>query len=262
MPEVAAADAVLHVEVDGAGEPVTVVAHGLTNSCRELAPITPLVVGTKVRFCFRGHGHSGAASGGGGYGFGDFARDLDAVAVEYGATRAVGTSLGAGAICRLLASRPDRFERLVFLLPAGLDRPFRHKARFLRTAEILETMPHEEAVEAMLADPERIEVYARAPWIREYDRARWADLRDPPALALAIRQVIEDTPVRDRAVLRAVAAPVLILCREGDPVHPAELGRAMAGILPNAELLTFPDEVAMFQAMPELVQKVNAFLAA
>ena len=84
---------------------------------------------------------------------------------------------------------------------------------------------------------------------------------DPAALGPAIRQVIEDTPVRDREVLRAVASPVLILCREGDPIHPAGVGRAMASLLPNAELLIFPDEVAMFQAMPELVQKVNTFLA-
>jgi len=246
--------------VDGEGVPVTVLAHGLTNTCRELVQLTPLVVGTKVRFCFRAHGHSGPASSGR-YGFADFARDLEAVASAYGATRAVGTSLGAGAICRLLASRPERFERMVFLLPAGLDRPFRHKARFQRMADILETMPRDLALEALLYDPERLEVYTRAPWVREFDRLRWAEVRDPAALGPAIRQVIEDTPVRDRDVLRAVTAPVLILCREGDPIHPAEVGQAMAGLFPNAELVTFPDEVAMFQAMPELVQKVNTFLA-
>ncbi|MDP9342846.1 MAG: alpha/beta hydrolase [Actinomycetota bacterium] len=260
MAEVETDDAVLHVEVDGEGEPVTVLAHGLTNTCRELAQLTPLVAGTKVRFCFRAHGHSGPAASGR-YGFVDFARDLDAVASTYGATRALGTSLGAGAICRILETRPDRFERMVFLLPAGLDRPFQHKARFQRTAEILETLPRDEAVAALLADPERQDVYARAPWLREFDRLRWADVRDPAALGPAIRQVIEDTPVHDREVLRAVAAPVLILCREGDPIHPAGVGRAMANLLPHAELLTFPDEVAMFEAMPDLVQKVNTFLA-
>ena len=41
MPEVRNGDVTLHVEVDGAGEPVTILAHGLTNSCRELAPFTP-----------------------------------------------------------------------------------------------------------------------------------------------------------------------------------------------------------------------------
>ena len=60
MPEVLTSDAALHVEVDGEGDPVTILAHGITNSCRELAQLTPLFPGSKVRFCFRGHGHSSA----------------------------------------------------------------------------------------------------------------------------------------------------------------------------------------------------------
>ena len=91
MAHILTEDATLHVEVDGDGPPVTVLAHGLTNSCRELAQLTPLVPGTKVRFCFRGHGHSSSPEHG--YRFADFARDVDAVAEAYGATIAFGTSL-------------------------------------------------------------------------------------------------------------------------------------------------------------------------
>src|SRR3954468_19176656 len=131
MPMLHTADAELHVEVDGAGSPVTVLAHGLTNSCQELPPCTPMLQGTVVRFCFRGHGHSSVPASG--YRFADFARDLDAVAAGYGATRAVGTSLGAGPVCSLIEQKPDRFERMVFLLPAALDLDFAFKERFLRT---------------------------------------------------------------------------------------------------------------------------------
>ncbi|HEY6568512.1 MAG TPA: hypothetical protein VI341_13430, partial [Actinomycetota bacterium] len=56
VPQIQNDDVTLHVDVDGAGAPVTVFAHGLTNSCMELAAFTPLAPGTKVRFCFRGHG--------------------------------------------------------------------------------------------------------------------------------------------------------------------------------------------------------------
>src|SRR3989442_2395310 len=135
MPELLTEDATLHVEVDGEGEPVTVVAHGLTNSCLELARLTPLIPGTKVRFCFRGHGHSSSPDHG--YRFVDFARDLAAVADAYGARNAVGTSLGAGAIFNLLQDNPDRFRKLVFLLPAGLDVPFQFKEKLLRTADLI-----------------------------------------------------------------------------------------------------------------------------
>src|SRR5439155_16952347 len=77
MPQIVTEDVRLHVEVDGDGDPVTMLAHGLTNSCRELARLTPLVPGTKVRFCFRGHGHSSSPEHG--YRFADFACDLLAV---------------------------------------------------------------------------------------------------------------------------------------------------------------------------------------
>src|SRR5262245_6200948 len=145
MPEVRNGDVTLHVEVDGAGPPVTVFAHGLTNSCRELAPFTPSLRGTAVRFCFRGHGHSSAPATG--YGFADLASDLDVVARAYGARNAVGTSLGAGAIMRLLEHDPDRFDRIVMLLPASLDVPFTNPGRFDGIADLLESYPKDEAVE-------------------------------------------------------------------------------------------------------------------
>jgi len=257
MPYVDVGDARLHVEVDGEGEPVTVLAHGLTNTCRELARVTPLLPGTKVRFCFRGHGHSTSPETG--YRYADFARDLDAVATEYGATRAAGTSLGAGAIARLLSTAPHRFERLVVLLPAGIDRRPTNTETFIRTAELLESKPREEAIDAILDDPTRMETYLRQPWMREFDRETW-DHADLHALAACIREVVEDRPVPDRELLRTVEAPTMVICREGDDIHPAEVGRILAGILPNAELWLYPDDVALFHALPEIVQRAHEFL--
>jgi 3-oxoadipate enol-lactonase len=249
----------LHVEVDGGGEPVTVFAHGLTNSCRELAMLTGLIRGTKVRFDFRGHGHSGALATG--FSFADLASDLETVASAYGATRAVGTSLGAGAICHLLCDRPDRFERMVLLLPAGLDRPFRHPERFLRYADALETLPLNQAVDRIIEDPDRVAVYARSPWLREVDRATWAELADPAALGRAIREIVVDYPVRDRELLRRVEAPVFLIAREGDVIHPAWLARILDGLFPHSELVMLDDEADMYAALPMLVQRVMEFLA-
>ena len=256
MPYVDVGDARLHVEVDGDGDPVTVLAHGLTNTCRELARITPMIAGTKVRLCFRGHGHSTSPDSG--YSFADFARDVEAVATQYGATRAVGTSLGAGAVCHILARRPDRFERLVFLLPAGLDRPFRHKESFITTAELLESKPRDEAIDAILSD--RMEAYVRQPWMRRFDREVW-DHADLHALATAIREVVEDYPVPHRELLRRVEAPTMLICREGDEIHRAEVGRILAGIMPNAELWSYPDDAALFEALPEIMQRAGELLA-
>jgi 3-oxoadipate enol-lactonase len=174
VAELATEDVTLHVEVDGEGDPVMVLAHGLTNSCRELSQLTPLVPGTKVRFCFRGHGHSSSPERG--YRFADFARDVEAVADHYDADLAFGTSLGAGAIANLLARDPDRFEKLVFLLPAGLDVPFQYKDRMLRTAALVDGKTLEDAIGAVLSDPQRLASYLDYPWLRDFDLQMLQDL--------------------------------------------------------------------------------------
>lgn len=236
-----------------------VLAHGLTNSCRELAALTPLFPGTKVRFCFRGHGHSSSPERG--YRFADFARDLEAVADAYGADVAIGTSLGAGAVAHVVAGRPDRFRKLVFLLPAGLDQPFEYKERMLRTAALVEGRSLEEAIEAVLSDPDRLENYVQYPWLRDIDRQMLAEL-NVEGVPRAIREVIEDWPLEDREDMRKVTAPTLLICREGDEIHPAVVGRILADIMPNAELIVFETGEAMYAAIPQLVERVREFVLA
>jgi 3-oxoadipate enol-lactonase len=259
VPELVTEDATLHVEIDGEGTPVSVLAHGLTNSCRELAQLTPFMPGTKVRFCFRGHGHSSSPERG--YQFADFARDLRAVSDAYDPEIAFGTSLGAGAICHVVAAEPDRYRKIVMLLPAGLDVPFQYKDRMLRTAGLVEGKPKEEAVEALLADPERVANYLEMPWLRDFDR-QMLDGLNPEGVPRAIREVIEDWPLQDREDMRKVTAPTLLICREGDEVHPAIVGRILADIMPNAELLVFDDGEAMYRSIPEIVTKVRDFVLA
>lgn len=260
MPEVLSGDGVrLHADVDGQGRPVTVFAHGLTNSCMELAAFTPFAPGTKVRFCFRGHGHAGVPQVGH-YGFADYAMDVDAVAAAYGATNAVGTSLGAGAITRLLGEQPDRFERVVFLLPAALDRPLAGHPMSLRIAELLETLPKPEAIEQILHESGRVSNYDRAPSLREFDMLLWQDM-DPVGVARAIRGLVGEVAIADRMLLRRVQAPVLLIAREGDPMHPMAVARAMAELLPNAELIELASEEELFGAIPTLVGRVARFLA-
>jgi 3-oxoadipate enol-lactonase len=260
VPEIESRDGTrLHVEVEGEGDPVTVFAHGLTNSCMELAAFTPMAPGTKVRFCFRGHAHS-ATPDRGHYRFADFADDLDAVASTYGATRAVGTSLGQGAITHLLERDPDRFERIVFVLPAALDVKMTDHARFDRVADLLETLPVDEAVEAIVSESKRRAEYDEKPWLRELDMFLWQDL-NAVGVARSIREITRDTAISDREVLRAVTAPTLVLGQEGDGIHPIELARLLVELMPNAELVELGSEDELMARLPELVTRVAAFLA-
>jgi len=259
VSELVTEDVTLHVEVDGEGSPVSLLAHGLMNSCRELAALTPLVPGTKVRFCFRGHGHSSSPARG--YRFADFARDVSAVADAHGATIAFGTSLGAGAIGHLLTREPDRFDKLVFLLPAGLDRPFQYKQRMLHTAALIDGKPLAEAIDAITADPGRAMNYLEYPWLRDFDRQMFQEL-NTVGVPRAIREVVEDWPLQDREQMRRVTAPTLLICREGDEIHPVEVGRILAEVMPNAELMLFRDGSEMYEAIPQIVARVREFIEA
>jgi 3-oxoadipate enol-lactonase len=260
MAEVRSADGTrLHVETDGSGTPVTVFAHGLTNSCMELAAFTPFAPGTKVRFCLRGHGHSGVPEPGA-YGVADYAADVRAVADATGGTRAVGTSLGAAAITNLIAEEPDRFERLVFLLPAFLDEPLPAHPLSMRMAELLESLPKEEALVRALHESGREAEYAAKPGLREFDALLWQDL-DPVGAARAIRGIVGEVAVDDRERLRRVQAPALVIAQDGDAIHPLWVAEGLVASLPNAELITLDSEGDLFAAIPTLIERVATFLA-
>src|ERR671918_265910 len=194
-----------------------------------------------------------------GYRFVDLARDVDAVANAFGATVAVGTSLGAGALGNLVCRVPDRFERMVWLLPAGLDRPFTLADRYQRLAGDLEGKTPQEALDAVLNDPQRVARYLETPWRLEFDRVLW-EHGDPDGLARAIRGAVTDFPIPDRELLREVRIPTLIVSIKGDEVHLAEVAHILADLMPNAELIAFDDQEDLLRQIPALVQRVSAFI--
>jgi len=138
---------------------------------------------------------------------------------------------------------------------------FRYKERLLRTAELIEGKPPEEAIEALLSDPERVARYAEAPWQREFDRGLLTDL-NTVGVPRAIRELVEDRPLTDRNDMAKVTAPTLMICRRGDVIHPAEIGEILVEIMPNAELLMFDDADDLLAAVPTIVARVNEFLRA
>ena len=249
----------LAVEAVGTGDPVTVVAHGLTGSRHDFAPIAPFVPGTAVLFDFRGHGDSGRPPAGA-YSMDMFAADLDAVARHHGATRLVGVSLGAGAAVRLLSSQPDRFERLVFVLPARLDPGSPARDRLLRLAQRLEAAEVAAVADEVVAEEERAGDYGAGSTARETRRIALLRMNGD-GVPRAIREALDDPPARDHEALRRIEAPALVIGQEGDPVHAADAARGLAEALPNAELILYPDRFALVRDIASLTARVAAFLA-
>ncbi|MEV4659171.1 alpha/beta hydrolase [Micromonospora sp. NPDC049301] len=243
--------------VTGTGDPVTVFAHGLGNGIATTRPFGSGVTGRKVFFQFRGHGRSDAPAGP--WSYLDLARDLRAIADLGGASRAFGASLGAGALCRLLAESPERFEKLVFFLPAVLDQPRGPVARE-RVTDLLEAVESGDA--SAVADVVSLELPAAvrntpAGW--SYLRQRLDQLlRD--GLADGLATLSQQTPLRDATALSAVTAPALVIGCAGDDLHPVEVAEQLAAALPQATLHVYDRPGVLWTERADLRDRISGFL--
>jgi 3-oxoadipate enol-lactonase len=221
--------------VVGSGGPVTLLAHGIGGSTAETRPLASRLTGTRVLMEFRGHGRSVALPGG--WSYPALADDIAAVAGATGATRAVGLSLGAGALMRLLARQPDRFERLAFVLPASLDstRADGATARLERLGAAIDGGQVEEVCR-LLADelPDAVRQRRGTALLL---RRRALQLTERPSP----RPLRDDRPLRDRRLLSAVRAPSLVLAQEADPLHRLDVARDLAAALPCSTLRVLPE---------------------
>ena len=243
--------------VTGSGDPVTVFAHGLAGDISGTRPLGSAVTGRRVFFHFRGHGRSDAPPGP--WSFADLAADLDAVAGLTGATRAVGVSMGAAALCRLLAEAPGRFERVVLYLPAPLDGG-RPTASALRLDRLIASVESGEA--AMIADAVEQEI---PPSVRDTP-AGWSFLRQRveqlqrDGLAPEITSVWSAPALPDEAALKAFTGRALVLGCLGDEVHPAAWAERIAGLLPGADLEVYDRPAVLWNNRTALRERISEFL--
>jgi pimeloyl-ACP methyl ester carboxylesterase len=241
----------------GAGQPVTVFAHGLANGIAETRPLGSGVTGRRIFFQFRGHGRSAAPPGR--WTYLDLARDLRAVADLYGATRALGVSLGAGALCRLLADNPTRFDRAVFFQPAVLDQP-RPQAAHRRLTDLLEAVESGDA--AAVAEA----VAQEAPASVRNTPAAWAYLRQRleqlmrDGLGEGLAELPDQVAVVDRAALGNVTAPALVIACRGDELHPVEVAEDLAAALPGATLHVYDRPGVLWTDRADLRERIAGFL--
>lgn len=243
--------------VTGDGEPTTAFAHGLAGGIPDTRPLGSGVAGRKIFFQFRGHGRSDSPPGE--ISYPDLAADLRAVADEFGATRALGVSIGAGALCRLLAQTPDRFDRVIFFLPAVLDEP-RPAAAMSRVRALLDAVEADDAPTAATLLSAEIPAGLRdrpAAW--RYVRERLdALLRD--GLAPGLAELPAQAALPDRSVLASVTAPALVIGCRGDVAHPPVIAEQLASVLPNATLHIYDQPAVLWTNRTDLRARVSEFL--
>lgn len=233
---------------------MTVFAHGVGASIAETRLLGVGVAGAQALLHFRGHGASRALAPQDvrSWGYDALAGDLRAVADAAGATRALGVSMGAAALLRLLAGphgTPDRFERLVFFLPAVLDAP-RDDVGFERLAQLADLI-EAGGVAALAAHLlGELPVAAQAtPAAGAWTRQRAGELMTSGVPHL-LRALPPQTPIPVGQAVPALAdvtAPALVIGQEGDRVHPAGVARALAGALPDGRLEVFDEQGAVWE---------------
>ncbi|MFY1634446.1 alpha/beta fold hydrolase [Solwaraspora sp. WMMB335] len=243
--------------VTGAGDPVTVFAHGFAHGIATTRPLGSAVAGRKVFFQFRGHGRSDAPPGP--WDYHDLARDLRTVADLAGARQAVGMSLGAGALARLLADSPDRFDKAIFFLPNVLDQP-RPASVQHRIAELVAALGEGDVSSIAEAIAAETPVQVRnTPAAWSYLRTRIDQLlRD--GLAPELADLADAVAVPDPQELRAVTARCLVIGCAGDDLHPVEVARRLAAALPTAQLHLYDRPGVLWNHRTDLRQRVSEFL--
>ncbi|PKW13061.1 alpha/beta fold hydrolase [Saccharopolyspora spinosa] len=235
----------------GRGAPVTLVVHGLGATEGEARIPASGLPGTRVVITLPGHGNASDAPPGY-WNYASVAADVLAVANEVEATRAVGVSLGAGALTRIAADHPGRFERLALLLPAALDRP----------REVAATWAFERLAAAVADGPEALREIVAADIPAGIEVGDYVDRRAEALLRLedALHELPEQVPVPDPAALAAVRSEVLVIGATDDPLHPAEVAKAVAAAFVRARLEILPSPAPMLTHRRELRRLLADFL--
>jgi pimeloyl-ACP methyl ester carboxylesterase len=168
--------------------------------------------------------------------------------------------MGAGALLSVLARHPARFERVVLFLPGALDKPRTDDA--VRRFDALVTALRDGDLAGV-----RDFVSGEIPADLRERSAAYIDTRsrfllDAPGIAVGVASLPGVTPVPDRSALAAVAAEVLVLAQEGDPLHPAQVGREVAAALPKARLVVFDQPGVVLRERRRLRGLITDFLNA
>jgi pimeloyl-ACP methyl ester carboxylesterase len=254
----------LHYVATGDGDPTTLFVPGLAQSIADTRSFGSAVEGRRVFVDLRGHGGSAAPRSPSGWTYQGLAGDVSTVADAVGASRALGVSLGAGALVRLLADHPTRFERVVLALPGMLTGP-RSDAELSLTDALADALvdgpggdPTATASALVQIQPESVR--GRTD-VKLWARRHAAELGGRRDTADAIRLLPRATAVDSLQALRDVGAEVLVLAQRGDAVHPLASAEALVCALPRAQLVV-SDVPWIWGGRSALRETVSGFLNA
>ncbi|RBP65588.1 pimeloyl-ACP methyl ester carboxylesterase [Brevibacterium sanguinis] len=249
----------------GTGEPHTLFGHGFAGAIRDTRPFGTGISGTRHFLHLPGHG--GRPSPGPGWTYGTVAEVLAAALTTTSATRALGVSMSAGGLLRLLATESPaarRLEKVALVLPASFtgftaEATAGHRSHLERLRGLVASGDVDGVADLMLSR-EPVEVAALLP-ARAWTRAKAenlvrTDMSDGLGLAL---EVAVDSGDEALAALARLTGDVLVLTHEDDPAHPVEVAEDIAAAIPGARLEVLPAGSILWKGRHEVRRILTAF---
>ena len=232
--------ATLSYEVQDGDGPTVVQLHGLSSSRANEAAggyfdWSPVhATGRRlVRYDARGHGRSTGRAEPADYAWTGLAEDLLALldAVASGeAVDAIGVSMGVGTLLHAVAREPERFRRLVLVIPPTAWATRAAQADGYRQ---MATMAEEQGYDALVR---AMSAFAALPLL---EAGGWRTAPPPdvdPAILPAVLRGAAATDFPDGQAIASITQPVLLRPWVGDPGHPVSTSELLQGLLPNALL--------------------------
>lgn len=250
------------VDGDAQSERLLLVTHEPTASRRDadawgVLGLRPVVdVGERVlRYDTRGHGASTGRAVEEDYRWSALAEDLLALADAASPERpvdALAVAGGCGSLLHAVVSAPERFRRLVLVIPPPVGEGRARQAELYRAAAALAELRGAAGWARGAAALPPVPVLVEGGWRRPPEAAV-----QEPLLPLVVRADAASAYPADEA-LAALALPTLVLSWSGDPSHPVAGARAIATTLGSA-VLEVADDAATVRGWGE---RVARFLAA
>ena len=236
-------------------------AHGLTSSRSNedaggIFDRTPVTQRGRqvVRYDARGHGQTGGPTDAAAYHWSQLAVDLLVLLddLDIGCTSAGGASMGCATLLHAALQAPERFDRLVLVIPptawdtrAGQAEQYEASARYIETAG-------KAAWLAVASEAPRAAIFADLPPFPST-----ADIPEELLPFVLRGAAASDLPAPGD--ISMITQPTLVLAWAGDPGHPVSTAERLVELLPDAELrvaakighvLGWPEQVAAFLDTP------------
>jgi 3-oxoadipate enol-lactonase len=228
---------VVHHSALGEGPPF-VWGHGLTSSraTEDRLPLlrwdTITAAGRQVvRYDAAGHGDTGGPQEPSTYEWPQLATDLLALLDDLGAERvaAGGASMGCASTLHAAVRAPERFDRLVLVIPPTAWDTRAAQAELYRAGADLAEQAGKDAWLAAAAEAPRPALFADLPELPVH-----ADI--PEALLPSVLRGAAASDLPGPEAIAALEHPALILAWTGDPGHPESTAERLRDLLPTSEL--------------------------